>query len=132
MIRAKTASSPFNLSTKLTGAGGGGCAVTLIPDGKRQISDPSGNIAHSIATTDMSEETLASLTQSLRDDGFEPYLTSVGGSGLGVLQSRVTAVDVRSREDGETNHIPLRKAFQSIDATGLEAWAERTGEWIFT
>lgn len=31
-IRSKTA-VPHGLSTKLTGAGGGGCAVTLIPDG---------------------------------------------------------------------------------------------------
>lgn len=31
-IRATTA-NPYGLSTKLTGAGGGGCAVTLIPDG---------------------------------------------------------------------------------------------------
>ncbi len=31
-IRNKTA-VPHGLSTKLTGAGGGGCAVTLIPDG---------------------------------------------------------------------------------------------------
>ena len=31
-IRAKTASEPHKLSTKLTGAGGGGCAVTLLPD----------------------------------------------------------------------------------------------------
>lgn len=34
-IKATTA-TPFGLSTKLTGAGGGGCAVTLIPDGKRR------------------------------------------------------------------------------------------------
>lgn len=33
-IRAKTALEPFGLKTKLTGAGGGGCAVTLIPDGE--------------------------------------------------------------------------------------------------
>ena len=32
-IREKTA-NPHGLSTKLTGAGGGGCAVTLIPDGE--------------------------------------------------------------------------------------------------
>ena len=31
-IRAKTASEAYKLSTKLTGAGGGGCAVTLLPD----------------------------------------------------------------------------------------------------
>lgn len=34
-IKAKTASQPWGLHTKLTGAGGGGCAVTIIPDGKR-------------------------------------------------------------------------------------------------
>jgi mevalonate kinase len=34
MIVAATAAEPYGLSTKLTGAGGGGCAVTLIPDGK--------------------------------------------------------------------------------------------------
>ena len=34
-IKEKTA-TPFGLSTKLTGAGGGGCAVTLIPDSKRR------------------------------------------------------------------------------------------------
>jgi mevalonate kinase len=33
MIVASTASEPFGLATKLTGAGGGGCALTLIPDG---------------------------------------------------------------------------------------------------
>lgn len=31
-IKSKTAS--YDLQTKLTGAGGGGCAVTLIPDGE--------------------------------------------------------------------------------------------------
>ena len=31
-IRAQTAAEPYCLSTKLTGAGGGGCAVTLVPD----------------------------------------------------------------------------------------------------
>lgn len=31
-IRAKTGGDPYRLHTKLTGAGGGGCAVTLVPD----------------------------------------------------------------------------------------------------
>ena len=30
IIKAKTAT--YGLNTKLTGAGGGGCAVTLVPD----------------------------------------------------------------------------------------------------
>ncbi len=33
-IRETTLAAPYGLSTKLTGAGGGGCAVTLIPDGE--------------------------------------------------------------------------------------------------
>ena len=32
LIRMKCSSAPYNLSTKLTGAGGGGCTVTLVPD----------------------------------------------------------------------------------------------------
>lgn len=32
-IKSVTSKSPYGLHTKLTGAGGGGCAVTLIPDG---------------------------------------------------------------------------------------------------
>lgn len=33
-IVAKTGEKPWGLHTKLTGAGGGGCAVTIIPDGE--------------------------------------------------------------------------------------------------
>ena len=33
-VRRITSADPYNLATKLTGAGGGGCAVTLIPGGQ--------------------------------------------------------------------------------------------------
>lgn len=33
-IKVKAAQEPFGLHTKLTGAGGGGCAVTIVPDGE--------------------------------------------------------------------------------------------------
>lgn len=33
-VRRITGADPYNLPTKLTGAGGGGCAVTLIPEGQ--------------------------------------------------------------------------------------------------
>lgn len=32
-VKAKAGEQPWGLHTKLTGAGGGGCAVTIIPDG---------------------------------------------------------------------------------------------------
>lgn len=33
-VKVKAAQQPYNLHTKLTGAGGGGCAVTIVPDGE--------------------------------------------------------------------------------------------------
>jgi mevalonate kinase len=37
MIVASTNSDPYKLATKLTGAGGGGCALTLIPDSESTV-----------------------------------------------------------------------------------------------
>jgi mevalonate kinase len=38
LIKDKTGAAPYGLTTKLTGAGGGGCALSLIPDGMRAYS----------------------------------------------------------------------------------------------
>ncbi|KAJ9115449.1 hypothetical protein QFC22_005207 [Naganishia vaughanmartiniae] len=113
LIRTKTGSAPYRLSTKLTGAGGGGCAVTLIPD-------------------DFSTDRLDALLTELRETGFRPYLTSVGGSGLGILDAAGTAaVDLDAPGAGGSSHIPLRKAFHEVTAEQLETWAEQTGDWLF-
>ncbi|KAJ9094961.1 hypothetical protein QFC21_005753 [Naganishia friedmannii] len=114
LIRTKTGSAPYHLSTKLTGAGGGGCAVTLIPD-------------------DFSTDRLKALLSELRKSGFRPYLTSVGGSGLGILDASTgaTAIDLDASGAGESSHIPLREAFHEVNAEELETWAERTGDWLF-
>ncbi|KAL8943635.1 MAG: hypothetical protein Q9216_000923 [Gyalolechia sp. 2 TL-2023] len=52
--------------TKLTGAGGGGCAITLL-------------------SPNASPSTLKSLEDQLCDEGFERYETKLGGNGVGVL-----------------------------------------------
>ena len=52
--------------TKLTGAGGGGCAITLL----KRNRDP---------------ESLKQLEQRLDDEGYERYETTLGGDGVGVL-----------------------------------------------
>ena len=88
--------------------------------------------ANPLAQTEMPEAQLQDLIQSLLDDGFRPYLTAVGGAGLGVLRSAARAVDVEAPGAGEHNHIPIRKAFQEVDAARLEVWAEQTGDWVFT
>lgn len=81
-IRARTA-EPYGLSTKLTGAGGGGCAVTLLPDGISPSFTPFLIVADSII--DFKSEDLQRLVEDLIRENYEPYISSVGGSGLGIL-----------------------------------------------
>ncbi|EJU04737.1 cystathionine beta-lyase [Dacryopinax primogenitus] len=114
IIRAKTASAPYNLRTKLTGAGGGGCAVTLIPDG-------------------FPDETLEQLVAELREEGFDAYATTVGGSGMGVFSPRSGEdAEVISTEGGdEQMRVPLSKQFLDKDKTELAQWVEARGRWLY-
>ncbi|KAF8656838.1 hypothetical protein AX16_002386 [Volvariella volvacea WC 439] len=139
-IRATTAASPYSLSTKLTGAGGGGCAVTLIPD-------------------DFKEDHLHNLVNDLSRLGFQPYLTSVGGSGLGILSPYAHHRNPRSRGPRPTHPLsevtppgtpspdqevpkglaprvdadaePLRPSFETSSLEELPTWAEGLGRWLY-
>ena len=89
--------------TKLTGAGGGGCAITLLrPDElakaipKDVASGKSANGKSSNGTTlevaHASENgaltpssSLRALEKQLEDEGFKQYKTTLGGDGVGVL-----------------------------------------------
>ncbi|KAF8150764.1 cystathionine beta-lyase [Crassisporium funariophilum] len=141
-IKAKT-STPYGLSTKLTGAGGGGCAVTLIPD-------------------DFEDEQLQDLINTLIRENFQPYLTSVGGSGLGILSpyaehrnrgsqirhaptglGQVTPPDtptprepfhpeiVDGSEKRVSNLDALRAPFVSSTMAELPEWAAGLGRWLY-
>ncbi|KAF9507142.1 hypothetical protein BS47DRAFT_1373957 [Hydnum rufescens UP504] len=104
-IREITTAKPYGLHTKLTGAGGGGCAVTLIPDSFRDIST-------------------SAVIASLKEAGFEPYLTSVGGSGLGVFP-------VPGHPSESTKRTTLHATFAEKPASELAAWANGKGRWLF-
>ncbi|KAF8907338.1 cystathionine beta-lyase [Gymnopilus junonius] len=141
-IREKTA-SPHGLTTKLTGAGGGGCAVTLIPD-------------------DFKDERLHDLISTLIRESFQPYLTSVGGSGLGILSpypehrnrgsgplhtavgvGQVTPPDTPMPRELSPSQIvdgpmkgsgdiePLHGPFLSRTVAELPAWASELGRWMY-
>jgi len=126
-IRAKTESTPYYLSTKLTGAGGGGCAVTLIPD-------------------NFQEMVLQDLIAVLNSDNFDTYLTLVGGSGLGILSPYRQRLLPGSRPvtppetpDGDSKEIyaddsppePLSIPFEKAAGGSLADWAEGLGRWLF-
>ncbi|KAL4252293.1 GHMP kinase family protein [Abortiporus biennis] len=131
-IRNKT-KHPYGLSTKLTGAGGGGCAVTLIPDEFQPTS-------------------LKSLISSLESEQYQPYLTAVGGSGLGILSPHdyhrqqfnlkhshhdhgepITPPETPSLEEerSEKELEALRADFGSLDDEKFIQWAEGIGRWLF-
>ncbi|PBL03760.1 cystathionine beta-lyase [Armillaria gallica] len=122
LIRSTTGAAPYSLSTKLTGAGGGGCAVTLIPD-------------------DFKEETLKALLDEIVAQQFDPYLTSVGGSGLGILSphrttgsaaylppGQVTPPETPSPGGGGVNLCPV---FQAKRVLELSQWADSLGRWLY-
>ncbi|PPR02595.1 hypothetical protein CVT24_002166 [Panaeolus cyanescens] len=144
-IREKTA-SPHGLTTKLTGAGGGGCAVTLVPD-------------------DFKDEQLQDLINELIRENFQPYLTSVGGSGLGILSpyaehrirgaargsgsqgqagdggdfAQVTPPETPTPGDASPQFVadasgdlePLRTPFLNSSLTELPEWSAGLGRWLY-
>ncbi|QRW04591.1 Cys/Met metabolism PLP-dependent enzyme [Ceratobasidium sp. AG-Ba] len=100
----KITGEKYGLHTKLTGAGGGGCAVTLIPD-------------------DFTEDKMQLLLADLRASGFEPYSTAIGGSGLGVFHPH--------GENPTAQTSALVESFAKTDAPDLGAWADGSGRWLY-
>ncbi|KAI6025599.1 Cys/Met metabolism PLP-dependent enzyme-domain-containing protein [Pisolithus orientalis] len=111
----------YGLATKLTGAGGGGCAVTLVPD-------------------DFSESSLSSVITTLREKGYVPYLTQVGGPGLGVLVSQGSFALPMTPPEPPACGIENSDGLSEGALTGLFAqqskpelgsWIDSLGNWAF-
>jgi mevalonate kinase len=100
--------------TKLTGAGGGGCAITLL---KR----------------DVDEQSLRHLEQQFEAAGFEEYKATLGGSGVGILYPAVLH-NGSAEEGGE--EIDQQKFLNAEGEEGIETLVgvglhERRSEWKF-
>ncbi|SNX86686.1 related to cystathionine beta-lyase [Melanopsichium pennsylvanicum] len=102
LIKNKTETFSDKLATKLTGAGGGGCAVTLLPD-------------------DFEEENVKDLTRLLEEAGFKCYETRVGGDGFGVKIPR-------SEEEGVKVKTEIQEATVSKD---FGAWVDGQQGWVY-
>ncbi|PWN35812.1 cystathionine beta-l [Meira miltonrushii] len=110
LIRKTTAAAPFNLSTKLTGAGGGGCAVTLVPDS-------------------MSEAVLQQLKTALEQQGFACYETTVGGPGVGILASHSRALD-QDKLEAARAQFHAQAELTDEDRSRFAQWIDGQGDWI--
>lgn len=101
--KVREITSKVGLKSKLTGAGGGGCALTLLRDGnvvivlmmmpspwmeqeypKWRFISCHANFSFSI-WIDVTPETVKRVKQLLEAEGFQCMETQVGGPGAGVL-----------------------------------------------
>ena len=100
--------------TKLTGAGGGGCAITLLKPGVKP-------------------EAVLELKKKLAEEGFNKYETTLGGDGVGVLYPAV----LRNGSDEEGGEeIDQQKFIEAEGAEGIErlvgvSFHERREGWKF-
>jgi mevalonate kinase len=85
--------------TKLTGAGGGGCAITLL---RPNASAP----------------TLRKLEQKLDSENFQRFETTLGGDGVGVLYPAVLRNGTTDEEGGE--EIDQQKFENAVGNDGIE------------
>uniref|UniRef100_A0A0B7K4C4 GHMP kinase C-terminal domain-containing protein n=1 Tax=Bionectria ochroleuca TaxID=29856 RepID=A0A0B7K4C4_BIOOC len=100
--------------TKLTGAGGGGCAITLF-------------------RPDVEEETIWELEQKFEAEGFEKYETVLGADGVGVLWPAVfrNEDDDTAAEEVDREMFEKAEGPQGIDRlVGVGAQENRKG-WKF-
>lgn len=100
--------------TKLTGAGGGGCAITLLKP-------------------DVGRKQLEALNASFEKAGFEEYKTTLGGDGVGILYPAVLRNG--STEKGG-DEIDQHKFLMAEDEEALETLVgvgirEKRPEWHF-
>lgn len=86
--------------TKLTGAGGGGCAITLLKP-------------------DVSKERLRQLEQDLDDEGYEKFETTLGGDGVGVLWPAVLKNGTDEDDEGGVE-IDQEKFLNAVGNEGVE------------
>ncbi|KIK96455.1 hypothetical protein PAXRUDRAFT_138398 [Paxillus rubicundulus Ve08.2h10] len=122
-IRRITGSESYNLATKLTGAGGGGCAVTLVPD-----DFPSSKLTSLITLLE---------SEKFTSETFVTYFTEVGGPGFGILSpsasSFSTTTSSHSPFAAESEEAPdgLVKIFASKSKAELKDWVEGLGGWMY-
>lgn len=100
--------------TKLTGAGGGGCAITLL-------------------RPDAQPEAVAELDKKLANEGFTKYETTLGGDGIGVLWPAVlrNGTDEEGGEEIDQQKFENAEGPEGIDRLVGVGFHEKREGWKF-
>ncbi len=73
------------------------------------------------------------MISTLRNNGSEPHLTSLGGRGVSILHPKPSASDDQvNTSEGDVNEgmvVPKRAALRDVPVDGLATWAEELGHW---
>jgi hypothetical protein len=86
-----------------------------------------------VLISDFPESDLKALIANLENQGFQPHLTSLGGSGVGVVtRPSATADEKVDSDEGNVSAAPLRATLRDTSADGLQAWSEKLGHWKYT
>ena len=106
--------------TKLTGAGGGGCAITILKPASLMSDAQDVNVTPTKgAARKRSKSTvLGHLERQLEAEGFEKFETTLGGDGVGVLWPAV--LHNNSGEEGG-EEIDQEKFLEAVGNEGIEA-----------
>jgi hypothetical protein len=92
---------------------------------------------------DFKPDTLQELIARLKEAEYVPYVTSVGGSGLGILSPYRTndnsagpitppeTPNIGEELQADVSLGPLRASFESKTILELGDWAETRGRWLY-
>lgn len=107
-----------------------------------QTEDNEKSVSYTIRAEFTASE-LDALAKDLSAANFDPYLTAVGGSGLGILSpyehesltkptesaTPLTPPETPAEDPAKTPL--LRDEFANVSAEELSKWAEQRGRWLF-
>ena len=117
--KVRSVTAQYSLHSKLTGAGGGGCVLTLLRDGKyiKNISfyyiciKYYFNNINFLIIIDVTSDDIMRIMLDLKSLGFECFETQVGGYGVSVIDDASSTINKQEFLLSENLHFSGWKYF---------------------